>query len=697
MKKIIAFILTMTIIVLSAFPSTVFAKVTEVTEENTFEGKKLAILGDSISTFSNYSNGSAAQSTNSTIKNGAIYYPRSGFDVTADSTWWMQSANSLGMNVLVNNSWSGSCLLNTRSGTVGAYIDRCIQLHDNTGENAGETPDIIAIFLGTNDYYTYPSTLGSFDAINFDTLINETNNDVTYSSPETSMEAYAIILHKIKKAYPNAEIYCFTLLQRVNSSNQPTTFNNDIVKLANKYNANIVDLYNCGITSDTNCFNAFMGDNLHPNNAGMDAISNAFISSLIKNSRYASNKKHHEVTFELDNVIAMEGTTRTIVDGDSFVANLSGKITSRNLKVNIFMGEKDITSECYNNGIISISAVTNNVTIKASLEEMEENRLPSNFYWKINNAGNSLVSVTNSFFKENNLTITNGSITDGKFSKVKMTLAEEIVLKHDNPWFIEWKSEGNWSDTTDGALLLAGSPNSTTADTPYLYRRHNSDFIAFGVSSGGRYYNYGVSLKAHGIDGTKEHVYRLENRIADDGSNMVYLFVDGNEIAPMNHHWIGGTDQNKTVDWLNGRDFVFTHMGTSPHTIGNCYIDYIQVSEDGHKHTYENGVCTSCGNTTKIPDNQKYIEFYINNQLFTAIEGQSWAEWILSYGISAGDNGIVWIGYHNHPTMEYGYLYYSDGKIPLGALQIFLDDNPMQYNDEILNVSYTLKDTKIPQ
>ena len=191
--------------------------------------------------------------------------------------------------------------------------------------------------------------------------------------------------------------------------------------------------------------------------------------------------------------------------------------------------------------------------------------------------------------------MTQGSITDGKFKNVKYTIGEAVVLKHDRPWILEWKSEGTWTDTTDGALLFAGNASSTVADTPYLYRRHNSDFIAFGVANGGRYYNYGVALSANGIDGTIAHTYRLENRIFEDGSNMVYLLVDGQEVAPMNHHWIGGTDQKTTVDWVNGRDFVFTHMGTSPHTIGNCSIDYIQVWENGHVHSYERGICTGCG------------------------------------------------------------------------------------------------------
>ena len=902
MKKILSLILAI-VITLLMIPNITLAS---VAEENSLNGKTLSILGDSISTYSNYSNGSAASTSNTTIKNGAIYYPRNGFDVTADSTWWKQTADALGMEILVNNSWSGSCLLNTRSGTVGAYLDRCVQLHDNTGENAGQTPDVIAIFLGTNDYYTYPSTLGSFDSIDFGALIKETSDTVEYKAPVTSMEAYAITLHKIKKAYPDAEVYCFTLLQRVNSQNQPSAFNADIIKLAEKYGASVVDLYNCGILSESACFTAFMGDNLHPNNAGMDAISNAFISSLLKNSVYAP-KATYDVAFELDDVLVMDGVIRTVAEGDSFSATLSGKIPTRYLSVEVYMGGENITAKCYKQNVISITSVTADVTVKASMAEREptnfywqindtgnslvsvadsfykENNLTltsgsitdgkfsgvkltlaeeivlkhdkpwfiewkskgtwsdttdgalllagaansstsdtpylyrrhnsdfiafgvssggryynygvslkangingaeahtyrlvnrinddgsnmvylfvdgneiapmnhhwiggtdqnktvdwvsgrdftfthmgtsphtigncyidyiqvseigeeyhndysnDNFYWQINDTGNSLVSVADSFYKENNLTLTSGSITDGKFSGVKLTLAEEIVLKHDKPWFIEWKSKGTWSDTTDGALLLAGAANSSTSDTPYLYRRHNSDFIAFGVSSGGRYYNYGVSLKANGINGAEAHTYRLVNRINDDGSNMVYLFVDGNEIAPMNHHWIGGTDQNKTVDWVSGRDFTFTHMGTSPHTIGNCYIDYIQVSEDGHEHVYENGVCTSCGFSQKIPDEPKRIEFYIGDRAFTAIEGQSWTEWILSYGISAGDNGIVWLGYQNHPAIEAGYIYYCDDSTPLGAAIITHQGTPIGFDDEILSVTYTLYDTKLPQ
>lgn len=614
-KRLVSFLLALIIVVGMLPPVSLDAKA----ETTGLEGKTISILGDSISTYQNYSNGTAAGTTNSTITNGAIYYPRSGFDVTADSTWWYQAAQELGMDVLVNNSWSGSCLLNTRSGTVGAYVDRCVQLHDDTGDNAGQEPDIIAIFLGTNDYYTYPGTLGSYESIAFDTLITKTEAGYAYAEPATSMEAYAIILHKIAQRYPKAEVYCFTLLPRVNSTSQPTAVNEDIRQLANHFGAITVDLHNCGIQPDS----THMGDNLHPNSAGMDAMTNAFVSAVLKNS----GEMTYRVSFNLDGVVAMEGTTRTVIAGDEFRATLKGKTGNRQLNVSVKMGGADITEACYVDGVVQIPAVNGDVVITASLADRD----PLNFRWEYDAQKNALVSGSSDGNTENALTMTSGSITDGKFSKVKYTLDEAVILKHDKPWAIEWKSSGTWTDTTDGALLLAGDAASSTADKPYLYRRHNSDFIAFGVSTGGQYHNYGVKLGANGIDGTIDHTYKLENRINADGSNMVYLYVDDQEIGPMNHHWIGGTDKKETVDWLNGQDLVFTHMGTSPHTIGNCYIDYIQVWENGakHVHAYKATVtaptCTEQGYTTYTCDcGDSYVDDYVD------ADGHDFTDWYMT-------------------------------------------------------------------
>ena len=116
---------------------------------NAFAGKKISILGDSISTYTNFSSGIAAETTNSSVLNNLVWY---GYDPSqpifggssVDSTWWQRTINTLGATRLVNNSNSGESVYN-------ALNWRCMQLHDDTGDNAGEIPDIIFVYLGTND------------------------------------------------------------------------------------------------------------------------------------------------------------------------------------------------------------------------------------------------------------------------------------------------------------------------------------------------------------------------------------------------------------------------------------------------------------------------------------------------------------------------------------------------------------------
>ncbi len=215
----------------------------------------------------------------------------------------------------------------------------------------------------------------------------------------------------------------------------------------------------------------------------------------------------------------------------------------------------------------------------------EDGLIPNDYRWEMSN--DMLTSVTNDSFVQNDLTMVSGSISGGKLSGTQMKLEENLILRHDRNWSLEWKSSGSWKEASNGALLLSSNPTSTSDGTVYLYRRNDSNFIALGVRSNNKHLNYGVMLSDHGIDGSAEHVYRLTNRVNADGSNMVYLYVDDVELGAMNNYYIGGTAQGTTSDWVSGQDFVISYMGTTDFPIGNCCIDYIQVREmDTSFHEY---------------------------------------------------------------------------------------------------------------
>ena len=197
--------------------------------------------------------------------------------------------------------------------------------------------------------------------------------------------------------------------------------------------------------------------------------------------------------------------------------------------------------------------------------------------WEL--SGNEFASVTDGGNVRNDVSLLTGSVSGGVMKKAVYSLSQDVVLKHDQPWVVEWKSSGNFSG---GSMLLSNSGKVGVANAPFLFRYQYSEFIAFGYWTGSYHNNYGIRPGDYGIDGTAEHVYRLTNKIAADGSNMVYLSVDGRELGAMNNHYINGTSQKTTSNWISGKDFTFSYMGaTGGHPLNNCKLDYLQVWEEG--------------------------------------------------------------------------------------------------------------------
>ena len=598
MKKALSVILVL-VMLLGMMPLTAFATEEEHThtyengictgcgEKLSFEGKTISILGDSISTYTGVSNDS---SVNATLKGGAIYYNAGTQGVYRADTWWQQTIDALGMELLVNNSWSGSAVLHTRSGTAGAYVNRCVQLHNT----AGDEPDVIVGFLGTNDFSYYQSALGTAD-IDYDKLITDNGDGTyTYATPKTTCEAYAVMLHKMVNRYPDAEVYCMNLLPRRNPDHDgkdvvpaPTQFNGELAKVISHFGCTVVDLENCGITPAPENFDTYITDQrVHPGPLGMDQMTQALIDTMMgmEDATFAVSQNLVNVTANVSGGIVLAGR--------SFNVALTPAAGFDKLTVTVTMGGKDVTASVYSDGKVNIPAVTGDVVITASATVDDT---PNNYCWEI--SGNNFVNVAKNDLSANTLTKKAGSITDGVIKSAYFQLEKPVVLRHNRPWMVEWRVSGtSWT-----GMLLSGNVNSSAAGNSYLFKTtQNTGFIGFGELVSGSYHNYGIALASQGVDLAAEHTYRVENRIAADGSNMAYLLVDGKDYGPMNHYYIGGnSNQGKQVDWLNGRDFCFFYIGSNGHPLNNCKLDYLTVTEC--VHTYENGICIGCGATQPGP------------------------------------------------------------------------------------------------
>ena len=246
---------------------------TETVLRSEFAGKKLSVLGDSISTYAGVSNDT---SINNTLAYNEVWYDT---ELSRSDTWWQQAADRLNMQILVNNSWSGSSVSDSRNKENGAdsaaWNIRCENLHSNT--NGIINPDIIAFYMGANDFAdNYPCNT-SFDA-SYWTKVEE--NEFV---PTTFDEAYAVTIYKITQKY-TADIFCFTLPQSSRNTENAAlkaTYNNAIKAIAEHYGCSIVDLSDTKISTS---YKDYTLDGLHPNQEGMDIITGAFLESLIRSA-----------------------------------------------------------------------------------------------------------------------------------------------------------------------------------------------------------------------------------------------------------------------------------------------------------------------------------------------------------------------------------------------------------------------------
>ncbi|MBQ6686833.1 MAG: SGNH/GDSL hydrolase family protein, partial [Firmicutes bacterium] len=395
--------------------------------------------------------------------------------------------------------------------------------------------------------------------------------------PETACEAYAIMLHKVENRYPDAEIFCMTSTARRNpdyednyaDTGQPTEYSAELHEIAERFGFEIIDLENC-IPKEAEEFDRYMGDKrAHPNALGMDQITNEVLSVMLGR------------TAEICHVTAEKGVVKeqAVLLGGSYSSEAE---LPNGYSVVVTMDGKDITDEVCEDDKIVIKEVTGDIEIGLRREA-------KNFRWQLNN--DEFDSADEKGFASNMLNLLEGSIDNGWFSGVKYSLQDEIYLYHDKPWIIEWACTGDWD-----ATLFANVKTGGVKGAEFLFRSGSEyELLAFGEYDGNKYHNYGIPMSELKLDMSQRHVYRLENKISKTG-NMVWLYIDDQEIGPMNRYFIGSkTDTGITSDWISGRDFAFGYMGTVVRPINNCSLEYLNVWEDGHSHVYENGVCAVCG------------------------------------------------------------------------------------------------------
>ena len=225
---------------------------------------KMAVLGDSISTYTGYSE------SDSSLR--GAYYP-TGNVTNVNFTWWKILADCLHADSISVSAISRSAFYDFNESTYPPLYndDRITRL------GANGAPDIVFVMGGTNDGFVSQSC-----GITYEYDVNTLN-----SLPNTTMKGIALVIRKIQVAYPNARIVML-IPKAVKFSEMQTGYNEErvckiaeyITELSKEYGVyKVIDLRKCGINQSN--VGSFMTDgSIHPNANGMRYIAQYIISEL---------------------------------------------------------------------------------------------------------------------------------------------------------------------------------------------------------------------------------------------------------------------------------------------------------------------------------------------------------------------------------------------------------------------------------
>ncbi len=227
-----------------------------------YKNKYFSILGDSVSTLDGYSEPDFAAFYEGINKFKADVF-------SSDDTWWGQVITRLGGELLVNNSFSGSMVHKHRLCEIPSY--GCSDERTAALSRAQQTPDVVMIFMGINDWGC---------GAKLTPVEKSEQNDISYFSV-----AYRKMLEKLKKNYPEAELWCFTLPVSTCKDDETFAFpychgGRHIEKYcewirtcAKEYGCRVIDLYCSEIPYDTI-------DGFHPNKEGMKTLADSVLQQL---------------------------------------------------------------------------------------------------------------------------------------------------------------------------------------------------------------------------------------------------------------------------------------------------------------------------------------------------------------------------------------------------------------------------------
>jgi lysophospholipase L1-like esterase len=237
-----------------------------VNRESQLYGKKLSILGDSISTYAgigNYATASTRATSDGiwTYSGNLCRYPQLNLLQNVCDCYWYKLLQHFTMTLGINESIAGSTVVGSDSAAISS--ETRIGHLDNNG-----IPDIILVNAGTNDI-GLGVEVGTF---NTESPVNYTSEQIAALDCSTFADAYRAMIIRLQYHYPNSLL--IVLLPNYTSSyytpDEADVYNEIVKEVCDYFGVFWIDARTSGITmfNRTN----YLPDGIHYNSAGMEML-----------------------------------------------------------------------------------------------------------------------------------------------------------------------------------------------------------------------------------------------------------------------------------------------------------------------------------------------------------------------------------------------------------------------------------------
>ncbi len=230
-------------------------------EKNPYFGKRFSILGDSVCTLEGFN-----------PRGSRVFYDHANREKTGvwemGDTWWGKVIEFFGGELLVNDSMGGSRVTQSVD-TKEPFLAGCSEKRTGNLHIDDVYPDMILVWLGWNDwaYGVKPEPEG------------QETGDACFSL------AYSLMLSRLRRNYPQAEIWCCTMPKSCREGEPGMVFpeayggvnireyNHQIVNAALAANLCVADLFAQEIPFDSR-------DGSHPTAKGMDTLAMLMVRQM---------------------------------------------------------------------------------------------------------------------------------------------------------------------------------------------------------------------------------------------------------------------------------------------------------------------------------------------------------------------------------------------------------------------------------